>query len=264
MRLSASNAASNAQRGSSGSALGDGFNGASAAAFAAHPDAPGNAEHSGSGDDSTDFQIRPGTAVERTMKIVFDRMAAGLMLIAALPVFAILWFLVKKDGGPGLYGHVRVGRGGVPFPCLKFRTMVVDSDTVLARVLEENPTAAIEWKATRKLTNDPRITPVGHFLRRTSIDELPQLLNVLRGEMSLVGPRPVVEAELAYYGTDACYYRAVRPGITGLWQISGRSDTTYGERVALDARYVRTWSFFGDMVILLKTLPAVLMQKGAR
>ncbi|WP_277875910.1 sugar transferase [Acetobacter fallax] len=203
-------------------------------------------------------------AAMRPVKVAFDVLMAAILFLAALPVFAIIWLLVRWDGGPGFYGHLRIGKHGVPFHCLKFRTMTVNSDQALADHLASNPAAAIEWSATRKLENDPRITPIGRFLRRTSLDEIPQLLNVLRTDMSLVGPRPVVEDELRYYGPNAGYYQAVRPGITGLWQISGRSDTSYEERVALDTRYVREWSFRRDLVILAQTLPAVLLQKGAK
>ncbi|GEN62408.1 hypothetical protein AOE01nite_06320 [Acetobacter oeni] len=139
-----------------------------------------------------------------------------------------------------------------------------NSDQVLAEHLASNPEAAREWLASRKLTRDPRVTRIGKFLRRTSLDELPQLLNVLCAEMSLVGPRPVVQEELRYYGQNLYYYETVRPGITGLWQISGRSDTSYDDRVALDTRYVREWSLWLDLVILVRTLPAVLSQRGAR
>lgn len=201
--------------------------------------------------------------VERSAKVILDLFGAALLLLAASPVLLALWVLVRLDGGPGTYGHMRVGLNGKKFPCLKFRSMVVNSAQALDDILASDPVAAAEWAATRKLKNDPRITPVGRFLRKTSLDELPQLLNVLRLEMSLVGPRPVVESELDYYGRNARYYLAVRPGVTGLWQVSGRSDTSYGERVRLDTDYVRGWTLGRDVMILLKTLPAVLFQKGA-
>ncbi|MBB3881255.1 sugar transferase [Acetobacter oeni] len=198
------------------------------------------------------------------VKTILDVTSAALLIFVTFPVFAIIWLLVRHDGGPGFYKHRRIGQHGVPFSCLKFRTMLSNSDQVLAEHLASNPEAAREWLASRKLTRDPRVTRIGKFLRRTSLDELPQLLNVLCAEMSLVGPRPVVQEELRYYGQNLYYYETVRPGITGLWQISGRSDTSYDDRVALDTRYVREWSLWLDLVILVRTLPAVLSQRGAR
>jgi undecaprenyl-phosphate galactose phosphotransferase len=149
------------------------------------------------------------------------------------------------------------------FGCLKFRTMVPDADGVLRRLLEDDPRARAEWESDFKLKDDPRITPIGAFLRRTSLDELPQLWNVLKGEMSLVGPRPIIEEELERYGDQVGYYLETRPGITGLWQISGRNDTGYEDRVALDSWYVRNWSLWYDLVILVKTINVVLQHKGA-
>ena len=134
---------------------------------------------------------------------------------------------VKKDGGSAIYGHERVGKGGKPFKCLKFRSMVVNSKEVLERLLENDPKAKAEWDATFKLKDDPRITKIGQFLRRTSLDELPQLFNVLKGEMSLVGPRPIITAELERYNDEVDYYLLIKPGMTGLWQVSGRSDVDY-------------------------------------
>jgi lipopolysaccharide/colanic/teichoic acid biosynthesis glycosyltransferase len=139
----------------------------------------------------------------------------------------------------------------------------VNGDRILADLLAKDPEAAAEWAATQKLRNDPRITPIGRFLRNTSLDELPQLLNVLHGEMSLVGPRPVVQSELSFYGENADYYMQARPGMTGLWQVSGRSDTTYEQRVRLDVWYVRNWTLWHDLAILLKTIPVVLFRRGA-
>jgi undecaprenyl-phosphate galactose phosphotransferase len=141
--------------------------------------------------------------------------------------------------------------------------MVMGGDKILKAHLENNPEAAAEWKATQKLVNDPRVTRIGKFLRSTSIDELPQLINVLRGDMSLVGPRPIVRDEVSHYSNDIDYYYRVRPGVTGLWQVSGRSDTTYAERVQLDSWYVRNWSLWHDIAIMLKTFPAVFKRSGA-
>jgi undecaprenyl-phosphate galactose phosphotransferase len=197
--------------------------------------------------------------VKRACEIV---LALG-MLVALLPLFLIFALIIRVDGGPVFYGQVRVGKGGRPFRCLKFRSMVHHADKVLADLLERDPAAAEEWARDFKLKNDPRITKLGRFLRSSSLDELPQLLNVLRGEMSFVGPRPIVEAEIERYREDIDLYYLVRPGITGLWQISGRNNVTYDERVAFDARYVLNWSLTFDLLILLKTLPAVLKKSGA-
>lgn len=197
-------------------------------------------------------------------KLLFDRSAAALGLILLLPLLLVVAGLIwLRDPGPVLYGHRRIGRHGRVFHCLKFRTMVSNSDEVLARHLAENPAAAQEWAATRKLRNDPRVTPIGARLRKASIDELPQLLNVLRGEMSLVGPRPIVTDEARHYGEALAAYLAVRPGVTGLWQISGRSDTSYAERVDLDRAYVRGRSFVMDLWILLRTVMVVAKGRGS-
>ena len=157
-----------------------------------------------------------------------------------------------------------MGAGGRPFYCLKFRTMVVDADRVLDEALARDPALAAEWAASRKLVDDPRVTRIGRFLRKTSLDELPQLINVLRLEMSLVGPRPIVESEVPLYGEAIAQYHATRPGITGLWQVSGRSNTSYARRVQLDVWYVNNWTVWNDIAVLLKTIPAVLGRRGAR
>lgn len=201
--------------------------------------------------------------ISRFIKTLFDQFVALLLLLALSPLFLALAFLVRADGGPVLFGHRRVGENGRHFRCLKFRSMVLDADSVLQQVLATNPDARLEWEATHKLHNDPRVTPIGRILRKTSIDELPQLLNVLRGEMSLVGPRPIIDAEIPRYGRDISFYFEAKPGITGLWQVSGRSNTTYEHRVRLDVWYVRNWSLWHDIAILLKTLPAVLKKEGA-
>ena len=197
-------------------------------------------------------------------KRALDIIAAGLGLVLLSPFFLIVALMVRADGGPAFFAHQRVGRGGKLFGCLKFRSMVIDSQARLEALLASNPAARAEWEATRKLKNDPRITPIGRFLRSTSLDELPQLINVLRGEMSLVGPRPVQEAEIdRYYGASAAHYMAVRPGITGLWQVSGRSETSYESRVALDVAYVSRPSLLADLSILLRTPVAVVSRRGA-
>ncbi|MBR0680228.1 sugar transferase [Roseomonas eburnea] len=197
-------------------------------------------------------------------KRAMDIAIAGAALLVALPFFIIVGALVRADGGPAFYAHPRVGRGGRIFGCLKFRSMVIDSQARLDALLAADPAAREEWEATRKLKNDPRITAIGRFLRATSLDELPQLINVLKGEMSIVGPRPVQQSELdRYYGAAAAHYLTVRPGITGLWQVSGRSETSYDQRVALDVAYVSQPSLLADIRILLKTPMAVLSRRGA-
>ena len=209
--------------------------------------------------------------LERDRKALFpiakralDIIGAGVGLVLLAPFFLIVALLVRADGGPAFFAHQRVGRGGKLFGCLKFRSMVVDSQARLEALLANDPAARAEWEATRKLKNDPRITRIGRFLRSTSLDELPQLINVLLGEMSLVGPRPVQEAEIdRYYGASAAHYMAVRPGITGLWQVSGRSETSYESRVALDVSYVSRPSLLADISILLRTPVAVLSRRGA-
>ncbi len=203
-------------------------------------------------------------ALRPALKRAMDLGGALALLLACLPVFLAVALLVRRDGGPVFYAHPRIGRHGRPFGCLKFRSMVVDADRRLAEVLARDPAARAEWEATRKLRRDPRVTAIGRFLRATSLDELPQLINVLRGEMSLVGPRPVQAAELEqHYGADAAHYLAVRPGITGPWQVSGRSDTSYATRVALDVAYATSPSLWTDIAILLRTPLAVLQRRGA-
>ena len=177
-------------------------------------------------------------------------------LLSPLLIFFACWIRIAM-GGPVFYGHRRVGRNGQPFRCYKLRTMVKNSDEVLAAYLATHAEAAEEWRATRKLKHDPRITKLGRFLRASSIDELPQLFNVLVGDMSCVGPRPIVFEELEKYGSYAGEYFTVRPGLTGLWQIKGRSSIAYKDRVALDVQYIRNWSLQLDFIILLKTIPAV-------
>ncbi|WP_342775304.1 sugar transferase [Paracoccus haeundaensis] len=186
----------------------------------------------------------------------------GLVLLAPL-ILALVIVLKLTDSGPLLYGHRRVGFGGREFRCWKFRTMVVNGDTVLEQYLRKHPAKAALWNEQRKLVDDPRVTPLGAVLRKLSLDELPQLLNVLTGEMSLVGPRPVVREELAYYASSARHYLSARPGLSGLWQISGRSNTTYLERVQLDRFYVMNWSLWMDLRIIFMTIPAVVMSRGA-
>ena len=208
-------------------------------------------------------QVHLVQPVARAMKIAFDLTLASLMLLALSPAMLVIAVLVRRDGGPALFGHTRIGAGGRPFRCLKFRSMVTNADEVLRDLLEQNPQAAEEWRETQKLRLDPRVTRIGAWLRKTSLDELPQLINVLRLEMSLVGPRPIVSAEVERYSSDISYYFETRPGVTGLWQVSGRNDTSYAHRIHLDSWYVKNWTMWHDIAILAKTLPAVLQRRGA-
>ncbi|WP_443192905.1 sugar transferase [Methylobacterium sp. NMS14P] len=186
-------------------------------------------------------------------------------LFLLLPLLILIAALVYAgDRKAPIFRHMRVGRDGRRFGCLKFRSMVTDGDAVLVTHLAANPQARAEWAATHKLSDDPRVTAIGYVLRKTSLDELPQLWNVLRGEMSLVGPRPIVPAEVARYGRAFPTCFAMAPGVTGLWQVSGRSDTTYAERVALDLDYATRWTLHRDLAIMLRTVPAVLAQRGSK
>jgi undecaprenyl-phosphate galactose phosphotransferase len=196
-----------------------------------------------------------------SLKRAFDLLAAVALVLIFSPLLVLVPLLMWKQGGPVVFRQQRVGRYGRSFSCLKFRTMVPDADRLLWRLLSENSELRAEWLATQKLQNDPRVTPVGRFLRRTSLDELPQLWNILRGDMSLVGPRPVVPDELSRYGRSAVAYLAAKPGLTGLWQVSGRDATTYRRRVALDVCYVRYAGPLLDFKILCRTAGVIL---GAR
>lgn len=201
--------------------------------------------------------------LSQTAKRAFDiTVALGLLTVLAIPMLVVA-ALVRLDGGSSFFAHKRVGRNGVEFPCLKFRSMVTDPTGVLENYFNNNPAARTEWETNMKLKEDPRVTKLGSFIRKTAIDELPQLINVLRGEMSLVGPRPITRSEVDMYGETSRLYETVRPGVTGLWQVSGRSDLSFRERVALDSWYVRNWSPWHDIAILAKTVPAVLSRRGA-
>ncbi len=201
---------------------------------------------------------------KRLLKRTLDFSLAVLAAPVAAPFLALIAVLVKLDSrGPIFFSQLRIGRGGKTFDAWKFRTMATNAEELLQQHLASDPSARFEWERTHKLKNDPRITRVGAFLRKSSLDELPQLWNVLKGEMSLVGPRPIVEAEIVRYGERYGAYSRVPGGITGLWQVSGRNDTTYEERVALDAYYVRNWSVWLDFYILFRTVGTVLLRKGA-
>ena len=194
----------------------------------------------------------------------FNRAGAAVLLVVLSPVLlAIAWSIWREDGAPVFFAHWRVGQKGRLFRCLKFRSMVRRADLVLAEVLERDPVAKEEWARDHKLRRDPRVLRIGDFLRKSSLDELPQLLNVLRGEMHLVGPRPVVVQEIPRYGEHKRHYFAVKPGMTGLWQVSGRNNLTYAQRVALDARYVETRSLWMDLRILARTVRVLVTRDGA-
>ncbi|QUD88042.1 sugar transferase [Phenylobacterium montanum] len=195
-------------------------------------------------------------AIELPICIALLVFFAPVMLLAALAV-------KLQDGGPVLFGHSRIGRDGKTFKCLKFRSMVVNAEQRLQALLASDPAAREEWRRDHKLRRDPRVTILGEFLRRSSIDELPQLINVLRGEMSLVGPRPITSSEAARYRRYFKVYCQVRPGITGLWQVSGRNDVSYRRRVALDVTYAKLRSLKLYFGILAATGPAVLARRGA-
>jgi len=200
----------------------------------------------------------------RLTKMILDYGLTLLLGLCTLPLLLVIMLAVKLDSpGPIFYGHYRLGRRGRPFTAWKFRSMVTNADAVLRQHLEANHLMREEWEHERKLKSDPRITRVGRFLRRTSLDELPQLWNVLRGDMSLVGPRPIVDEEIGHYAEKYELYKRVHPGITGLWQVSGRNDVTYAERVNLDAYYVRNWSVWLDIYILLRTIWVVMIGDGA-
>ena len=205
---------------------------------------------------------QPETRQEREKRWL-DVAGAVFALVLFAPLLALLALLVRLDGGPAVFAHQRVGRHGRPFACLKFRTMVVDAEAQLQAILDSDPQARAQWEREHKLIDDPRITRLGAFLRTSSLDELLQFVNVLRGDMSLVGPRPIVEAELAHYGADADYYLACRPGMTGLWQVQGRNDVDYDTRVRLDRIYANRRTLRMDLEILARTVGVVLNRKGA-
>jgi lipopolysaccharide/colanic/teichoic acid biosynthesis glycosyltransferase len=197
------------------------------------------------------------------LKRVLDLVLGLALLPLVLLLLAPVCLLVTLDGGQPVYRHLRLGRGGRTFYCYKVRTMVPDADARLKALLDSNHLAREEWSERFKLKKDPRVTRLGQFLRKTSLDELPQLWNVLRGEMSFIGPRPIIPDELERYGDRAAAYLACSPGISGLWQVSGRNDASYEQRVLLDERYAREWTFVLDAQILLRTLPVVLGARGS-
>jgi len=200
------------------------------------------------------------------MKKLFDIAFSIFAIIITLPITIPIAIIIKlTDGGDIIYGHERVGKNGRKFKVLKFRSMYMDADKKLKEILENDPQAKEEWEKTFKLKNDPRVTPIGRFLRKTSLDELPQFINVLKGDMSVVGPRPVTEEELIkYYKEKAELYKSVKPGVTGYWQVEGRSDIEdYSERVKMDEWYIKNQSFLLDLRIIFKTIKIMLTGRGA-
>jgi len=196
-------------------------------------------------------------------KRMFDALVAGICLLCGMPVLLFIAIAIKlSDGGPVFYRDRRIGWNGTHFRCMKFRSMSVDSAALLRDYLQKNQAAALEWAQTRKLKSDPRVTRVGYLLRKSSLDELPQLINVLRGEMSLVGPRPICDQEVSMYGEVMQDYLRARPGLTGVWQVSGRNDVDYGKRTRLDREYIHTWNFWKDLWIILRTFRVVLSARG--
>ena len=199
----------------------------------------------------------------RKSKRVFDVIGSGILLIVLSPLFLLLAVLIRRDGGKSIYSQVRIGHSGERFMCYKFRSMVTNSQEMLDELLETDPEIKREWEQHCKLRNDPRITPIGRILRKTSLDELPQLFNVLCGEMSLVGPRPIVQDEMSRYGKKLNIYYSARPGMTGLWQVSGRNDVSYNQRIVLDCEYVRGWGMWQDILLLFRTVGVVMNPRGA-
>lgn len=225
------------------------------------------------GDGSSDLSVHPSPALDHkstkyiqpdyVAKRAFDVFCALFLGLVLSPLIVIIVALIRLNGKPVLFRHRRIGRHGQMFHCIKFRTMVPNAEEALRRLLNEHPELRDEWTENHKLRNDPRVFALGRILRLTSLDELPQLWNVLRGEMSLVGPRPIVRVELLRYGRNASRYLAVKPGLTGLWQVKGRSNTTYRRRVAMDKFYIQHQSILLDIYILSATPAAVLRRSGA-
>ena len=206
--------------------------------------------------------LRP---IPRLTKSILEFILACVSVVILIPVFLVLALVVKLSSkGPVLYRADRLGKNGRPIHVWKFRTMYTDADDQLEQILANDPKLAAEWRANFKLEHDPRITPVGRILRKTSLDELPQFFNVITGELAMIGPRPIVKAEIDYYGDNYEVFSRVKPGITGLWQVSGRNDTSYGKRILLDMWYIRNWSVWLDIHIFFATIVEVVKCRGAR
>lgn len=212
-------------------------------------------------DSAIDFHIKSGV-IKRTFDLIFSL----LVIIVGFPIFALIALVIFcTSPGPVFYSHERIGRGGKPFRCYKFRSMYPNADRRLKELLAKDPALRSEWQCSFKLKNDPRITPIGRFLRKTSLDELPQFWNVIKGDLSVVGPRPVIREEVRkFMGTKANKILSIRPGLTGPWQVSGRNDVdSYSKRIALDEAYVDQQSLLLDLQLIAKTVPAMLFSKGA-
>jgi lipopolysaccharide/colanic/teichoic acid biosynthesis glycosyltransferase len=209
--------------------------------------------------DQVLFRVRTSTT-----KRIMDLMMVIPLLLVAGPIMILIALAIKIfDRGPVLYSHQRVGLDGRMFLCHKFRTMFVDGNQRFDRLMATDPAAKLEWDTFQKLRTDPRVTPLGGFLRRASLDELPQLYSILCGDMSVIGPRPITSGEIWRYGADFRYYTGVRPGVLGKWQVNGRNKLTYDQRVAMDIEYVKTWTIWEDVKILLRAIPVVLLGLGA-
>ncbi|WP_170416477.1 sugar transferase [Ruegeria atlantica] len=214
---------------------------------------------------NSEIQHRNGDGWYGLGKSLFDRIFAFSALVFFAPFIGLISLAILiSDGKPIFFAHKRIGRDGKSFNCLKFRTMARDAEDRLEKILESDPEARAQWESQQKLDDDPRITTVGEFFRKTSLDELPQFWNVIKGDMAIVGPRPIVASEVSHYGDHFDDYLSVKPGITGHWQVNGRSKTTYAERVAMDVDYVRNRSFPRDITIILKTIKVILMADGAQ
>lgn len=207
--------------------------------------------------------VGKGAGISERVRLWADQVLALAILTVLSPIMLAIAWIIRRDGGPATYRQYRVGCGGRLFRCIKFRSMRVDADRALRDLLEREPALRAEWQRDQKLSDDPRVTAFGRWLRRTSLDELPQLLNVLRGEMALVGPRPITVAELPRYGVARWHYLSVLPGMTGLWQVSGRSTTSYERRVELDRLYVSNRSAWLDCKILARTVVVLFTREGA-
>ncbi len=213
-------------------------------------------------DDADVADVATDRLYSRFGKRAFDVLLALALLPFLTPIIAVLWLIVRFEGAPGFFGHPRIGQNGRVFRCWKVRTMTVGAEAKLADYLSRNPEAAREWALNQKLSDDPRITKLGRFLRKSSLDELPQIWNVLKGEMSFVGPRPVVPDELERYGNQRETYLSLKPGITGFWQTLGRNSLSYGERVKLDTAYVSQISLSTDIRLILKTAALIVIGNG--
>jgi len=211
---------------------------------------------------SVDHSVAGSRILSGKAKRIFDLLFVVLIVPVVLPVICILYAMTRLNGGPGFFGHVRVGKNNRDFRCWKIRSMVPEAEKVLEKYLAQNPEAAAEWDRDFKLTDDPRVTRLGKFLRSSSLDELPQIWNVICGEMSFVGPRPVTRKEMAKYNGHEWCYLSVKPGITGLWQVSGRNDVSYDERIRLDIEYFNTQALIKDVEIIIRTAGAVLNRTG--